>query len=278
VNELKGFIDMHIHTAPDIRPRKMNDVEVARAAAAVGMVAIGLKSHNTLTADRAAIAQTLVPQIHIFGGLVLNEAVGGLNPAAVEFALGLDAKVIWLPTISARNHRAYHGESGGISIFTPDGSLQTGMLQILECMKDSQAILATGHISADEIQSLVPVACEAGVEKIVITHPEVPWINLSIEQQISLKKYGVYFERCYVSIMEIGGSVPFDRITQPMREVGVDSTILSTDYGAASLPDFTEGYRQFVHALKAAGFTADEIFTMGAINPSNVLGIQWERH
>jgi len=274
VRELKGFIDMHIHTAPDNRPRKMDDVGAARAAAAAGMAAIGLKSHNTLTADRAAIAQALVPQIQVFGGLALNEAVGGLNPAAVEFAVGLGAKVIWLPTISARNHKAFHGESGGISIFSQDGSLQTGMLQILECMQGSQAILATGHISAQEIQALVPIAREIGVEKIVITHPEVPWINMSVEQQLSLEKYGVYFERCYVSIMEMGGGVPFDRILQAIREVGVNSTILSTDYGAASLPDFTEGYRQFVHALKAAGFTSQEILAMGAINPSNLLGIQ----
>lgn len=36
--------------------------------------------------------------------LTLNSCIGGINSVAVENALKLGAKVVWLPTASARNH------------------------------------------------------------------------------------------------------------------------------------------------------------------------------
>lgn len=39
----------------------------------------------------------------MFGGITLNRQVGGINPYAVESALKLGGKVVWLPTQSARN-------------------------------------------------------------------------------------------------------------------------------------------------------------------------------
>jgi hypothetical protein len=37
---LEGVVDLHIHAAPDIRPRLMDDIEVAREAAKAGMRAV----------------------------------------------------------------------------------------------------------------------------------------------------------------------------------------------------------------------------------------------
>ena len=47
--------------------------------------------------------------MQILGSVTLNDAVGGLNPFAVEAALDLGARVIWMPTISAQNHIVKHG-------------------------------------------------------------------------------------------------------------------------------------------------------------------------
>src|SRR6266508_3906304 len=98
--DLTGTIDLHIHSAPDVGPRKMDDLEVARQAAQRGMRAILLKSHWTLTADRAYLVEKVVSGIRVFGGLALNQSVGGFNPAAVEVALKMGAAQIWMPTLS----------------------------------------------------------------------------------------------------------------------------------------------------------------------------------
>ena len=57
MDKLKGFVDIHIHTSPDILDRKLDDISAAKSARDAGMTAIVIKSHITLTADRAAIAR-----------------------------------------------------------------------------------------------------------------------------------------------------------------------------------------------------------------------------
>ena len=51
-----GAFDLHIHSAPDIRPRKVNDIELATAAKKVGLAGVLIKSHHTPSSARATIA------------------------------------------------------------------------------------------------------------------------------------------------------------------------------------------------------------------------------
>ena len=107
---LKGVCDMHVHTNPDLRLRAYNDFELAEAAVRVGARAIVIKSHQGFTANRAFLTNEYVKKVHgetnftMFGSVTLNKVVGGINPSAVETALKLGAKVVWLPTQSAKNH------------------------------------------------------------------------------------------------------------------------------------------------------------------------------
>ncbi len=122
--DLTGLIDQHIHSGPDVWPRFADDVETVRMAAEAGMRALLLKSHVTLTADRAAIAEKVVGRgIRVFGALALNTQVGGLNPAAAEAALTLGAREIWMPTQDAANHRRWEGRPGGITILDDKGRI-----------------------------------------------------------------------------------------------------------------------------------------------------------
>jgi hypothetical protein len=270
--DLSGLIDMHMHTAPDVRPRTVDDVEAAQQAAAAGMRAIVLKSHVTCTADRARLAQKLVPAVTVAGGLTLNEAVGGLNPAAVEAALGLDARVVWMPTKSAQNHRLHcQGLAAGIRILDDSGNLLPVVDDILEQLAASDAILATGHLSVEEIVALVHAAKASGVPKTVVTHPEVPWVNMSAAVQRDLRDMGAFFERCYVSSLPEGGGVDFARIVSDIREVGMGSTILATDFGAAGLPAPVDGLRSYLAALLDAGFFERDIQVMAGETPAMLL-------
>lgn len=112
---LKGICDMHVHTNPDLRHRAYSDLELADAAVRVGARAIVIKSHLGFTVNRAAIATEYVQKRYgdktnftMFGGVVMNKIIGGINPEAVEKGLKLGAKVIWLPTQSARRLSLIH--------------------------------------------------------------------------------------------------------------------------------------------------------------------------
>jgi hypothetical protein len=271
---LNGLVDMHIHTAPDVRPRLLDDLEAAQQAAQAGLRAIVFKSHVTCTADRATIARKVVPGIQVFGSVTLNDAVGGLNPAAVEAALQLGARIVWMPTISAQNHIVKHGGMpSGIDLLTPDGELQPALFDIFDLVNQHDAILATGHLSVPEIVVLVEAAAKAGVRKVVITHPEVPWVDMSIAIQQELRDLGAFFERCYVSTFSQGGAVPLARITSDIQQVGVASTVLTTDLGAVGPPAPVQGMRAFLSALQKEGFSDREIRVMAGETPAMLLGL-----
>jgi hypothetical protein len=53
---IPGSIDLHVHCAPDVRPRKMTALELARAAKLAGMRGVVLKNHETSTTALAATA------------------------------------------------------------------------------------------------------------------------------------------------------------------------------------------------------------------------------
>src|SRR5476651_829997 len=105
-NVLAGVIDFHAHTGPDVEPRLVNDLQLVRLAKQAGMRAIVLKNHFMPTADRAELAMQEVGGIEVFGGVVLNRSVGGLNPEAITRMLQLEGnrgKVVWLPTVDAEH-------------------------------------------------------------------------------------------------------------------------------------------------------------------------------
>lgn len=98
---LRGVFDMHVHSHPDVAPRKTNDVELAQRSAEAGMGGLLLKAHHGSTVERAYLVQQMVPAIRVFGGLVLNYPVGGLNAHAIDVYIRLGAKEVWMPSLSA---------------------------------------------------------------------------------------------------------------------------------------------------------------------------------
>jgi hypothetical protein len=263
--DLTGFIDPHIHAAPEHIPRLQDDIELARWALQAGMAGVLIKSHTTLTADRATIAQKVVPEIRVWGGLVLNYSVGGFNPAAVETALAYGAAEIWMPTLDAANHRAHHGGEGGLRL--EEKPVLDAIHEILKVIASKDVILGTGHLSVDEICKVMDLARQEGVKKILITHPEAPFIAMPVAIQRDLARLGCRFERTWVFTTPV-----FKRIIQPgqimdeIRQVGFASTVLATDMGQVGNPAPVDGLREYVETCQQSGFTKDQIERMGRAN------------
>lgn len=270
--DLDGFIDLHVHTAPDNAPRRLDDIELARAAAAAGMRGVLVKSHSTLTADRAAIAQAHagVP-VEVWGGLALNDPVGGLNPAAVEAAIAFGAREVWMPTRNTRNENRFDGKGAhGLTVFDEAGGLKGAVHDILRLIAEADIILGTGHVSVEESMALVAAAREAGVKRILITHPSAPFTNFPPDLQGDLARQGCYFEHCWVFttplLQSMGKFTSAARILSDIRQVGWEVTVLATDYGQADNAPPVDGLRAFAAACLAAGFTPAQVRRMGAEN------------
>ena len=312
MDKIPGIIDMHVHTAPDIAPRKTDDLELAKAAAEAGMGGFMIKSHLGSSVERAYLVNQMVPNIRAFGGLVLNFPIGGLNPFAVDSYVRLGAKEVWMPTLSAEYtltyqkahvpledriafNKAHGGDSippsmkfqpgdpwpwskngRGISILDETGKIVPEVWTILEILAPKNVILGTAHISVPETHALVDAAKQMGVKRILATHPEY-MAPLSVEDQRRLAKKGVFFERCYVlttpATKPVGGFQPFEVIVKNIRAIGVESTVLGTDFGQAKNIHPVLGMQEYLQHLRQAGFKESEIELMGVKNPRALLGI-----
>src|SRR5580700_8116152 len=100
---LRGAFDTHMHISPDVVERIIDDISLARKFQELGMAGFVLKSHYGSTAERASVVRAAVPGIDCLGAIVLNRAVGGLNPLAVEIAAREGARTVWLPTVDSVN-------------------------------------------------------------------------------------------------------------------------------------------------------------------------------
>jgi len=78
---VRGAIDIHVHSEPSFFKRSVNDLTLAEGLLESGMAAAVLKCHAGSTVCRAKNAETHVDaKVPIFGSIVLNYFVGGLNP------------------------------------------------------------------------------------------------------------------------------------------------------------------------------------------------------
>jgi hypothetical protein len=278
--ELQGTIDLHVHAAPDVRPRKATMLEVARAAAGTGMRAVVFKSHHEQTASLAALANEAVGRRIAYGGLVLNRYVGGLNPDAVQAGAALGARIVWMPTFTARHHLTVHGEPAarGLTVLLEDGRLSPPAQEVLDAIAGHGLALGTGHLSPSEVAILAPEARRRGIRAVVVTHPESGFIAMPLDLQQGLARIGgVYFERCRNSSPGRAGepTAPdiVDRIAFNIRQVGVATTVLSTDFGQPDNPFPVDGLCQYHRELRARGFTESELQRMARQNPAQVLGL-----
>jgi hypothetical protein len=281
IDLLNGAIDVHVHTAPDIFERRLNDVEAGQQAKNVGLKAIVLKNHVTMTADRAQLASTL-SNFSVFGGIVLNYSVGGLNRHAVEMAIGFGAKEIWMPTINAENYMKNPTVSQvakvlpkglrGISLLDEKDELVPEVEPILNLIAEHDLILGTGHISVKEGKVLVEEAREVGVKKVLITHPQIDFIDYPIEDMKQLAKKGATLEHCYDTMTpHMSHPVASSAVASAIKAVGAQCCIISSDGGQKQNPPPTEMLRLFIEEMLKHGLTESEIKVMSRENPTKLL-------
>ncbi len=279
--DLSGAADLHCHFGPDAhRERSVSALEAARDAAASRHAALVLKSHDYPTAALAQVVDEVVDGVRVFGGICCDREVGGVNPAAVETALLLGAKVVWLPTLSSRQDQR-NGVGARLGIPGPGlvvadestGELLPETREIMELVASHDAVLATGHVSA--LEHLAVARTFGGVGKLLVTHAteELAGPNLSVDEVVALADLGAYVELCAMTCMGALATRSVGEIAQCVRAVGPSRCTLATDYGQAVNPRPAAGLQGFADALVAEGVSETDLRTMACHNPSALLGL-----
>jgi hypothetical protein len=285
---LEGAIELHCHSYPSIFPRKQTDWELIEDVKKAKMAGVVLKAHEASTVDRATLLRLKEPGLHIYGGLVLNEFTGGLSPMAVDAAIQLGAKVIWMPTISANEHCCHFGKKQtrlfnsekplanpeqGLTIFDENKQIKQNVHEILALISEANITLATGHLSVEEVSALIDAAKSHGIEKILIQHADLGIAPVPIPYQIEFARKGAIIEKCYMACSEDFNDLSVSQMAETIREIGADSCVLVTDYGQEHNIPPIEALSQFVQEMIENGISEKEIQTMIVHNPKKLLGL-----
>jgi hypothetical protein len=286
---LEGAIDLHVHPSPSPFPRRIDIVEAAKQAAAVGMRAIAVKSHHHSTAmDVAAMERYGVEQsgVQVVGGISLNTQVGGINPHAVNLCLAMGGKIVWFPTIASPAHIAHsHNlnfpklaipliDETPIDVWGDDGKLTPEVYQIVGMIAEADAILASGHMPVRSILAVFEAAREAGVRRMVVNHPNYV-IEASYEEARKMTDLGAMIEHslCMYDEESTFYHWSLDVLVDWIRAVGPEKSLLGSDLGQNNNPLPEQSYHKICSRLLEAGWTRRELRMLVADNPAKLLGV-----
>jgi hypothetical protein len=275
-SRLEGVIDLHAHCAPDSVARAIDAIELAKLAKQRGMRGLVLKNHSEPTAALAWLVRKEVPGVEVFGGIVLNRSVGGINPEAVECMARVEGgwgKVVWLPTTDAENQvRASKGSRPFVSV-TKDGRILPEVSEVLALAAKYNLLLETGHASAEECLLVAREARRLEVRHVVVTHAMVPPVAMTIAQMQTAASEGALLEFVYGALLGEKPQLHIGDYARGIRAVGPKACILASDLGQPGNPLHPAGLESFFDALLKEGFTQADLDLMSKTNPTLVLGL-----
>lgn len=289
---LVGAVDMHCHSGPSVMARDLNHIEAMKECADAGFRAMLIKDHYY----SATPITELLNQTHghlnvkLFSGVPLNNSVGGFNKYAVDHGIALGAKLVWLPTFSAKNHiESPSGTRAGFphtikkmlpfDPLTPldgNGRVKDEVKEILDLIAQHDVILAGGHLHISEILPVFEEAKKRGVKRLLVNHPSFI-VNASLDQIRELVAMGAYIEHsmCMFIVVPRRKRDPFppETLDALIKAGTVDRTILASDLGQRGADHPVQGFRNVIKICMGLGYSDEDIHKMISRNPIKLLGL-----
>lgn len=246
---LEGAADCYVHGGPDPIVRRCDDIALARECAAAGYAAAVHRHHFADTTGRAELARAATG-FGLLGALVLGDAVGGINPTAVELALRAGAAWINLPTLSSALFRAsLRSKPAGVRGALGLGPGQLRLLDdqdrprpevrsVIELAGAHDAVLGLGYGDVGELAAVVRSVGRSG-PAMVLTYPHIAGLSAPVVAEL-LAHGDCYLELCAYRLHPAGpaggGEAPLRETLRLLDAAGADRAILSSDGGIAGAP------------------------------------------
>lgn len=284
---LVGAADLHCHSGPAAFPRRLDHYEAMMDAVDAKFSALLYKDHFYAGMAHAILLEKLFPDtgVRLYSGVALNNASGGINPHAVDHAIKLGGKIVWMPTFAAANHieksatetKNYPKSANPmlppipLSVLDEDGKLTRETNEVLDVIAAGDIILAGGHLCVHEQKIMFAEAKRRGVKKMLVNHPTYV-IGCSDADMLELTRMGVFLEHSICMLIDCKGRkhTP-DEVAHIIRLVGTDSTVLGSDLGLVGMPRPVDGYREIVGTLLDLQFSHDEIRKLVGGNAKTLL-------
>jgi hypothetical protein len=288
---LADAIDLHCHIDLEFSTsafrKRAPEWEWLPQAEALGIRGVVLKSHWWPTAASVPYIRELYRgRVELWSSVTLNPTAGGPEVWVVEAAAAMGARVVFLPTWSARRDLARGGFSvriaeayrtfdpaqvAGVGLVDASGQLEPRGQALLGACAERGLTLATGHLAWEESMALAEAAHALGFGRLIFSHPLAGFIDAPLEATQRIGRLGGWVELCWTNVAP--GRMAPEAAVEWIRAVGVDHVVVATDYFRAANPVPPELLRLLLGTLYDAGLRADEIRRVAAVNPARALGL-----
>ena len=284
---MKGALDLHVHSGPSTMERQLDHFQAVEEAAAAGLRGILFKDHHYSVAPFIPIMDRVLGHhgVAMYGGLMLNNTTGGLDPFVVDAQLKMGAKLIWMPTAQSANHvRSSRRKSRlatnvalkpspAITVVDAFGNLLDVVKEILDSIAEADAILSSGHLHVSEIWTLFTEAKARGVKRLLVNHP-MYGLHFTHDDIRELAEFGALIEQSACLYVDSRFNVfsPAE-LKEHIDAAGPQHTSIGSDLGQVDNPSPVEGMRQAIKLCLALGYSEDEVRLMVNHNPAKLVGL-----
>ena len=274
---LIGAIDLHAHYGPDSYERQWDAFEVVKLAKERGLRGIVLKNHWSESAGLAWMARKYAtPGFEVFGAVALDTPVGGVNPMAVRYMADVEGhygRIVWMPTHDSEHEVDYEKGSRTKAIVSRNGKLIPEVFDILDLIKERNLTLATGHVEPWEALLIMAEAKKRSITRIIVTHPLLGpmFTSLTLEQMKEAVKLGGAIE---ITAGTVSGNGPNKaKAIDAIKALGTENVFVASDSGLVGTPNHPDALAMAAKALRAAGFTEQDLNRMFKETPARLVGL-----
>jgi Family of unknown function (DUF6282) len=274
---LSGAIDMHLHMDSPLPSGDHTEATIAtiRLAKSRGLRGVVIKNHSEPTATLAFLLRQEIPNFEIFGGIVMNRTVGGMNAAAVEHLAtqiyGGTGKVVWMPANDSEiESKPPYPEKPFVAV-SRSGQLLPEVKEVIAVVAKDHLILASGHISPEDALLVFQEGRRQGVQHMIATHAMDLAGKMTMDQMLEAMKLGAVIEFDFRNILTEGA-----RRADAIRKLGPEHCLISEFWTKNQAPrEYAglEGVGAFVEAMHARGFSDQELDIMSKGNPARLLDL-----
>lgn len=296
----KRVIDMHVHIGPEFLRRKYSAETLAAEARSEGFGVV-MKNHFQPTTGQVSQLRRPDDKVALVGSVALNFGCGGVDDHGVRSALSgwkrdvtaadpdADRFVVWMPTMCCEAHlkkynrrdlseawgikgqyTRYYAEGTGYTLDEGNGDKMAALRRALQVIADNDLILATGHFDRNETLTVVRIAHEMGIRRIIMTHPLFQTTELDPETMRRMwEEYGAYSELAFVNLAM--DDLSYEQYIEVIEGVGSQGVILSSDVGQVFSAGVGDALREFFTELQARGVKEDDIVQMSVMNTNKLL-------
>jgi hypothetical protein len=290
---LVGAVDLHCHSGPSVMPRYFDHYEAMQEASSVGIRALLIKDHYYSATPVTEMLNKHFKHLKVtlLSGVPLNNATGGLNIHAVEHGIKLGAKLVWMPTFSAKNHIDQHRkdahfkdkfpqtkkkmiEPEPLTIVDAKGALLPEVLPILDLIAENDIVLSSGHVHVSEAFALFEEAKRRGVKRLLCNHPTYV-VGATHDDIRRLVGMGVWVEHSVCMFIEASKFKFYDppELDALIRAGTVERTILGSDLGQQGNPRVVDGFRGVIGTCLELGYTEAQVRRMVSGNAAELVGL-----